>query len=128
MPEKPPPSGHARIDAAHIHSVDVCDDGQRLRLRVLDQAGLPASVTLPVDCLNTLLTALPPDALDLVAGQDGPVHRLDGWTLRSGEHDLLLTLRLPNGANITFAVKSRQIEAISSLAGLDRSEGSCRHN
>jgi hypothetical protein len=105
-PERRP----ARIDAAELTWVEVTDDGRRLCLRLLDRAGQAAAVSLPVDCLNAVLAAVPQPAT-------GPVHRLDGWSLAVGEHGLLLTLQLPDGARMTFAVQPWQIAAIASLAG-----------
>jgi hypothetical protein len=80
-------------------------------------------VSLPADSLNAVLTAALRDSHDL-PWPSGKVHRLDGWSLRQGEHGLLLTLSLPEGANITLAVQPWQIAAIASLAGQD--SGSAR--
>jgi hypothetical protein len=124
MIEPPSPGRHARIDAAAVNSADISHDGSRLRLQVLDQDGRPALVSLPVDCINTVLRALPNAARD--AG--GAVHRLECWSLRENEGGLLLTLGRPDGTGITFAVQTWQIAAIASLAGLDRGAGRTRLN
>ena len=128
VPDNAPPTSHVRIDAAELSRVDVSDDGTRLCLRLRDQAGKAASVSLPADCLNAVLTALPRGVLEEACGGQGPVHRLDGWSLRQAEHGLLLTLSLSDGASITFAVKPWQIAAIASLAGQDRRPAGQRLN
>jgi hypothetical protein len=116
MTEQAPPARHRRIDAAEVNGVDVIDDGLRLRLRLRDQDGRAASVSLPADSLGAVLAAALRDAGEPPAGQ-GAVQRLEGWSLRRGEHALLLTLSLPGGATITLAVQPWQIAAIASLAG-----------
>jgi hypothetical protein len=117
MSENAAPKRHVQIDATELSSVEVVDDGRRLRLRLRDQDGRPAAVSLPVACLNTVLTALPRSADDLLAGGQGQVHRLDGWSLGQDADGPLLTLHLPDGARITLAIKLWQIAAMASLAG-----------
>ncbi len=111
MRDEPPPH-HPHIDAAEIDRIDVGDDGRRLYLRVRDTRGRHASVSLPVDCVGTILTAVPH-----APARNGAIHRVDGWSLQDTPGGLLLTLRLPDGAEIAFAVTSWQIEAMASLAG-----------
>jgi hypothetical protein len=127
MSSEPTPRGHARIDATEVSQVDITDDGLRLSLRLRDREGQHASVSLPIGCLNTLLTAVPRSASDLVASHDA-IHLLDGWSLDRTDDGLLLTLRLPDGAHITFAVKPWQIAAMASLAGQDSGAGCRRLN
>jgi hypothetical protein len=117
MDDDTPPGGHARIDAAELNWVEVTDNGQRLCLRMLDRAGRPASVSLPVACLNAVLSAVPRSASDLLSDGRGEVHTIDGWSLGQDKDGLALTLHLPDGARITFAVKPSQIEAMASLVG-----------
>lgn len=114
MPDEPDAS--RRIDAALLDWVEVSADGRRLRLRLSDAAGHAASVSLPVESLNAMITALPrtPGIVP-----DGAVHRLDGWSLREQDEVLLLTLRRPDGVATTFAVKPWQLAAIASLAGAE---------
>jgi hypothetical protein len=117
MKEATPSDRHARIDAAELNWVEVTDNGQRLCLRMLDRAGRPASVSFPVACLNAVLSAVPRSASDLLRDGRGQVHTIDSWSLGQDKDGLALTLHLPDGAKITFAVKPSQIEAMASLVG-----------
>jgi len=118
MVENSPSSLHLRIDAAELSGVEITDDGQRLCLRLRDRAGRLASVSIPVDSVNTVLSAVPRAASELPGGQGEP-YPLDGWSLASVDHGLVLTLQLPDGATIAFAVRPWQIAAMASLAGLE---------
>jgi hypothetical protein len=48
-----------KIDAAELIGVQPSDDGTRLHLKLLDQAGETVSVSLPAGCLNAVITAIP---------------------------------------------------------------------
>jgi len=117
MSEETLPGRHARIDAAELNWVEVSDDGQRICLRMVDRAGRPATVSLPVACLNTLLSAVPRSASNLLRDGHGKAHPIDSWSLGQDKNGLALTLHLPDGASITFAVMPAQIEAMASLIG-----------
>jgi hypothetical protein len=106
---------HARIEAAEVQGVEFAEDGSRLLLRLLDRTGRPATVSLPLASLNTVLSAVLPTARAPAAG--GQVHALDSWTLRHSEYGLLLTLHVADGGRVTFAVQPWQIAAIASLVG-----------
>jgi hypothetical protein len=118
MSDERTPQAHVRIDAAELNRVDVTDDGRRLSLRLRDRDGRHASVSLPVDCLGAILTAVPRPADGVADGGDA-VHPLEAWSLEQSADGLRLTLRLSDGGKITVAVKSWQIAAIASLAGQD---------
>ena len=83
--------------------------------------GQHASVSLPADCLNALLEAIPrtpEQGLHAAAARAGQqVPKVDSWSLRSaaGRAGFVLTLRLPNGVVLAFEVRSWQLEAIASL-------------
>lgn len=128
MDDRSPLSGHARIDAAEICRVEILDEGRTFRLHLTDRSGRPASVTLPTHCLNRVLSAIPRSAGDLLS--DGPrtVHTVDSWSISRGEQKLLLTLHLPDGARMTFAVEAWQIAAMASLTEPDNSFGGRRLN
>ena len=78
-------------------------------------SGRPASVSLPVACLNAVLSAVPRDAADLLRQPRGAAHPVDSWSLGQDKDGLALTLRLPDGAAITFALRPAQLEAMASL-------------
>ena len=106
-----------RVDAAELDWVEVTDDGRRLCLRLRDPAGRAVSVSLPVDRVNAVLTAVPRSSTELLAGSAGQVFALDSWSLAHGQDGLVLTLHLADGAQITFAMKPWQLAAMASLAG-----------
>jgi hypothetical protein len=113
------PCAHARIDAEELSWVEIIDDGRRLCLRLRDRVGRPASVSIPIDSLNAVLTAVPRSASELLQRGADEIYKLDGWSLDWNAARLVLTLQLPDGAKISFAVKQSQISAMASLAGLN---------
>ena len=114
MAEDGTSSGHRRIDAAEVSWVEMIDGGRRLCVRVNDMDGRPAVMTLPLDRLDTLLSALP--------RRPGPtgegVATLSSWTVQTGPDGLVLILHLPDGTPIALSAKSWQLAAIASLAGM----------
>ncbi len=117
-----------RIHAAELNWVEITDNGRRLCLRMRDPAGHAVSVSLPVECVNKVLTAVPRTTNELLAGGVEQVYAVDSWSLGQDLHGLVLTLHLPDGARIAFAVKPWQISAMASLVGLDMSPGRDRLN
>jgi hypothetical protein len=117
MAKDPAPSTPFRIDAEELSWVEITDNGRRLCLRLRDRVGHPASVSIPVDSVNAILTAVPRSADELLQGGATEIYKLDGWSLGWNAAGLVLTLQLPDGAKIAFAVKPWQIAAIASLAG-----------
>jgi len=69
-------------------------------------------LSLPANCLNTVISAVP-DHVD-----PGTVHKLESWTKGAAENgqDLLLTLRTPEGAAISFTLKPWQVEGMATVA------------
>jgi hypothetical protein len=101
-----------RIDATELTEAQLSADGTRVILTMLDDAGRRISLSLPANCLNAVLSAAPRNA------ELGDVHRLDSWTMRAadGGRDLLLTLRTPEGAAISFTLKPWQVEGMATIA------------
>ncbi len=106
-----------RIEAAELNHVAISDNGQRLCLSVRDADGRHASMSLPIECLNAVLTAVPRSDQDLLADAGQRVHQIDSWSLRDPGAGLVLMFHLSDGAQIAFGVKPWQIAAIASLAG-----------
>jgi len=100
MADRETMTGHRRIEAAELNRIEIIDGGRRLCLSVRDAAGRPASMSLPIECLNAVVTAVPRSDRDLLADAARSVHRLDSWTLRDEGAGLVLTLHLPDGARI----------------------------
>ena len=126
MTDRPSPSRPVRIDASGLDHVEITQDGQRVCRRVRDGEGRAASLSLPIDCLNTLLMAVPRTSQDLVAGAADQVYRVDSWSLGQDGAGLVLTLHLPDGAKIAFGMKPWQLSAMASLAAVERADGTAR--
>jgi hypothetical protein len=103
---------HLRIDATELIQAKLSPDSTRLQLTLRDQDGQSVSLSLPLACLNTILTAAPRQAAT------DEVHRLDSWTMDHAEagNDIVLTLRTPEGLAISFNTKRWQIEGMATIA------------
>ena len=102
----------ARIDADRLTEVRLSPDGTHMHLTLLDPAGQRISLTLPTNCLNTIITAMPGRA------DPGAIHKLDSWNMCAADNgqDLLLTLRTPEGLAISFILKPWQVEGMATIA------------
>jgi len=100
------------IDAKELLGVQLSRDRTAIRVRVRDRSGETVSISLPICWLNALLDAMPRSS--------GPeaVHTLDSWSMdRLGNgHDLVLTLRTPEGEAVSFALKPWQVEGMATIA------------
>jgi hypothetical protein len=105
--------------------VDSTGDSFRLNFEAID--GQPASVTLPVECLNSLLMTLPrllEQALKTKYRDDSLklVYPTGGWALEAavGSNQLILTLNTPDGFKVSFALSPEDADGLaSSLADVD---------
>lgn len=107
-----------KIDADQLTEVRLSADGVRVLLALLDGTGQKVSVSLPANCLNALVSAVPRQM------DPGVVHKLDSWSMSTAEngHDLLLTLRTPEGVAISFTLKPWQIEGMATIATYGNSQ------
>jgi hypothetical protein len=105
-------AGRIKIDAAELIGVQSSDDGTRLHLKLLDQAGETVSLSLPAGCLNAVITAIPQGV------ENGAVHPLDTWSMGPAENgqDFLLTLRTAEGLTVSFTIKRWQAEGMATIA------------
>ena len=101
-----------RIDATELIQAKLSPDSKRLQLTLRDQDGQSVSLSLPLACLNTVLTAMPRQA------PAETVHRVDSWTMDQAPagNDIVLTLRTPEGLAISFNTKRWQIEGMVTIA------------
>jgi hypothetical protein len=101
-----------RIDTKQLTEVRLSADGKCVVLDLLDDAGRKVVLSLPTGCLNAVLSAVPRHA------DPGAVHKLDSWSMGTAEdgQDLLLTLRTPEGAAISFTLKPWQVEGMATIA------------
>jgi hypothetical protein len=103
---------NVRIDADQLSEVRLSADGSRVLLALLDDTGRKVTLSLPTNCLNAVLAAVPRRA------DPGVVHRLDSWSMGVADNgqDLLLTLRTPEGVAISFTLKHWQVEGMATIA------------
>lgn len=106
-----------RIEATRLTRVDIAEDGRRLCLQLQDQSGRSAAVSLPIDCLNTVLAAVPRQFEQSLVQRSAPAHRVDTWSLEltSDPQTLRLTLHMPDGVAAAFEIRSWQIEGMATL-------------
>jgi hypothetical protein len=99
----------SRIDTAELDGVRLSPDGSRLILLLRDTAGQKISLSLPTNCLNSVLTAVPHPA------EADTVHAVDTWSMSLAEdgQDTGLTFRTPEGMAISFTIKRWQVQSIS---------------
>ncbi len=107
-----------RIDATDLDGVRLSPDGSRLILLLRDAAGRKVAVSVPVTCLNTVLTAMPRSAAM------GVRHSLDAWSMIPAENgrDMILTLRTPDGLAVSFTIKPWQIQGMATMARFGQSD------
>ena len=100
-----------KIDAEQLTGVRLSADRTHVILGLLDAAGQKVSLSLPVNCLNAVLSVTPRQA------EAGAVYKLDSWNMSVAENgqDLLLTLRTPEGLAISFALKPWQVEGMATI-------------
>jgi hypothetical protein len=101
-----------KVDADQLTEVRLSADGARLNMDLLDSKGQKVSLSLPTNCMNAMLSALPRHA------KPGSVHKLDSWNMGVAENgqDLLLTMRTQEGLAISFMLKSWQVEGMATIA------------
>jgi hypothetical protein len=102
----------SRIDTAQLDGVRLSPDGSRLILLLRDTVGRKVSVSLPTDCLNSVLTAVPHPA------KPDTVHSVDTWhmSLAGNDQDVTLTLRTSEGMAISFTIKRWQVQGMATVA------------
>ncbi len=105
-------SDRSRIDA-EFDGVRLSPDGSRLVLLLRDPAGAKVSLSLPLTCLNAVLTAAPQPAEPL-----GAVHSVASWNMTPAENrqDMILTFCTPEGLVTSFTIKSWQAQGMATVA------------
>jgi hypothetical protein len=105
-------TSRSRIDAAELDGIRLSPDGSRLVLLLRDAAGQKVSLSLPTNCLNAVLTAVPR------ADEAGAMHAVDTWNMTATENgqDMILTLHTPEGMAISFTVKPWQVQGMATVA------------
>lgn len=101
-----------KIDADQVTDIRLSEDATRVSMTLLGDQGHQVLLSLPASCLNAVVSVVPRQAAPDV------VNRLDSWSMGVAENgqDLVLTLRTPEGAAISFALKPWQVEGMATIA------------
>ncbi|MGC3980966.1 MAG: hypothetical protein QM808_06900 [Steroidobacteraceae bacterium] len=114
----------SEIAAASLTTFDVSADGSCARLHMLDSAGQPATLILPVNCLHQLLMSIPKMvqmALQRSHVDDSMrlVHALEGFKLEagelgeSGESQFILTMHTTGDFAVSFSASTENMAALA---------------
>jgi hypothetical protein len=113
----------ADINGTSLITCQIAADGSAIRLVFEAADGQPASLTLPIQCIQQLLMTLPHAASKAmrVKHRDGTlrlVFPLGNWKLEqaAGTSELILTLNTPDGFEVAFSVGYDAIAQISRTA------------
>ena len=81
-------------------------------MRLVDASGQMISLSLPMGCLNAVLTAVPQHL------ESDAVHPLNTWTMVAAENgqDLVSTPHTPDGCMVSFATKPYQLQGMATIA------------
>jgi hypothetical protein len=111
------------ISGTSFVTCQIAADGSAVRLVFEAADGQPASLTLPVQCVQQLLMTLPHAASKAIALKHRDdtlrlVFPLGGWKLEqaAGGSELILTLQTPDGFEVAFSLRQDAIAQISRTA------------
>jgi hypothetical protein len=108
----------------------VCCSGRHVEIGFTDDAGEPAALQLPQECLGTLLMTLPRMIEMALRRRSGnadlkQVYPLGDWQLHAGDEpeSMILSLSTPDGFRVSFCAPIRQAtelgEALTRLEHAD---------
>lgn len=117
------------IKAAALTTYGVSPDGRHVRIHVTDDAGAPAVLELPTPALNELMMTLPRMLREALQNQyQDPslrlVHDMGDCQVEqaAGDDRLILTLRTPDGFEVSFAITSNGLADLIAATDLHSSE------
>lgn len=113
------------IEVESLTTYEVSPDGWGVRMNVIDAAGRPARVVLPIDCLRSLALSMPKMISDTISGGCGDpnvrvVHNVAAWHVERSQEGLaiLLTIETGDGMPISFAMMEKElVEMADGLSG-----------
>jgi hypothetical protein len=121
------------ISGTSLITCQIAADGGAVRLIFEAADGRPASLTLPIQCIQQLLMTLPHAASKAIRAKHRDdtlrlVFPLGGWKLEEvgGGSELILTLQTPDGFEVAFSLRRDAIAQISRTAAESMSETSIR--
>ena len=105
-----------QIRGSALRDCGVEPDGSRVRLGLLDAAGIPTDVTLPAECLAQLVMTLPALAAEALRRRYRDttlrlVYPLGDWRLETTPDGagLILTLSTEDGFAVSFGLPPRRL-------------------
>jgi hypothetical protein len=114
------------IVSCRLTTCNVINDGEAIRLNLVEQMGNPVSLELPFEQAASVVLTLPrllSTALNARTGGDDMryVFPLAHWLLeRSGDQKtLILTLRTPDGFEASFGIPLEACQRLASALSLD---------
>ena len=120
----------ADISCTSLTTCQITADGSAIRLVFEGADGQPASLTLPIGCIQQLLMTLPHAASKAIRAKHRDetlrlVFPLGDWKLEqaAGVSELILTLNTPDGFEVAFSLGHDAIAEMSraALSGADAS-------
>jgi hypothetical protein len=111
-----------KICSTKLTTCDVLDDGEVVRLDLVDQSGADVSLQLPFDQAQAMAMTLPSlltQALKSLTGSATAryVFPLDHWTVEgtNGSDGLLLTLATDDGFHVCFGIPAEACGGLGSI-------------
>jgi hypothetical protein len=111
------------ISGTSLITCQIAPDGSLVRLVFKAADGQPASLTLPIQCIQQLLMTLPHAASKAIRARHRDdtlrlVFPLGDWKLEqaAGASELILTLNTPDGFEVAFSVGQDVIAQMSRAA------------
>jgi hypothetical protein len=112
------------IRGTSLTTCQIAPDGSTIRLSFETGGGQTASITLPIRCIQQLLMTLPHAASMAIRAKHGDdrmrlVFPLGNWNLEKAAgtpEGLILTLKTPDGFEVSFSLEQDAIKEMSSTA------------
>ena len=107
------------IKGKRLTAWSVTPDGEHVQLGLVDDAGRPCAVLLPIAVLSGLMMTIPRMLQDALRAKfsDGTlrmIHELGDWRVEraAGADASILSLATPDGFEVTFAVATPQADRL----------------
>jgi len=114
------------IRARQLTTFSVAPDGRSVAIGVADEEGQSAALTLPAECLKSLILTLPDMMRRALRLQHGDpslrlVYPLASWEVeRSTQPEIrIVTLRTSDGFHVSFGITPKELREMGE-AGADR--------
>ena len=108
------------ITGSSLTQCQIAPDGSAVRLNFKSDCGQPASLTLPVECIQQLLMTLPHVASMAIRARYRDetlrwVFSLGSWQLEAARAsaDVILTLKTPDGFEVAFSIGRQDVKQIA---------------